>query len=599
MTVPYGFWPSSITAENVAKGAMGYSFTEIDEDLLYWIESLPDGRSRLMSVEGELTPAPYNVRSRVHEYGGRAYAVHCGIIYFINFQDQALYRIKEEVIERITDGSIYFAEPLITEFGIIAVAEKREKIVENFLALIDPENGLVHTLASGHDFYAAPTLSSDGRLAWITWDHPNMPWDGTDLWVANFDGTLSDIIHIAGGINESIFQPNFSPAGHLYYVSDISGFWNLYREGNNALYPLDAEFGAPLWMLGMRTYGFDGEDVIASYQKDGAWSLVRIFPKGKIENINFEASYIHSFTVSRGKALFIAGFPLKSAEVIAIDLPTGCRDIIQAASTDLEFCSEGRSIEFPSKNGRFAKAYYYPPVNELFVAPENTKPPLIVKVHGGPTAQCNNSFSLAVQYWTSRGFAVVDVNYGGSAGFGRAYRDQLKSNWGIVDWEDCEAAALYLIKEGKADQEKVFIEGASAGGYTALSALTFGETFTAGASYYGISDLSLLAKETHKFESRYMDQLIGPYSEFRGVYQSRSPIWNRDRLNRPVILFQGKDDKVVPQNQAKEFYDILISRGTKVELILYAGEQHGFRKIETIINVLERELLFYRNLIKN
>lgn len=593
MTVPYGFWPSPITAESVAKGTIGYSFTEIADGQFYWIEAWPDGRCTLMNLEGELTPSPFNVRSRVHEYGGRPYTVYKGSIYFINFQDQALYRIQNGVIKQITDGSIYFAEPIMTEFGIIAVAEKRGKTVENFLALIDPETGNVQTLASGHDFYGSPALSTDGRLAWITWDHPNMPWDGTDLWMADFDGKLSNVRLVAGGKIESIFQPSWSPSNILHYVSDISGWWNLYRYEKTALYPCSAEFGAPLWVLGMRTYGFDGEDVIASYQKDGRWGLVRVGSNGSIKKLDFEASYIHSFTVSKGKALFIA------SKVIALDLSSERMEIIRSNEEFIDpgFRSEGTPIEFPSKRQHVVKAFYYPAVNKNCVASESTKPPLIVKVHGGPTAQCNNAYNPGIQYWTSRGFAVVDVNYGGSGGYGRAYRELLKKQWGIIDWEDCESAAQYLIEKGLASRDKVFIEGASAGGYTVLSALTFGSLFTAGASHYGISDLSLLACETHKFESRYMNQLIGPYPEFESVYRERSPIWNPQLLKRPVILFQGEDDQVVPPNQAQEFYDILVARGIKAELVLYPGEQHGFRKLETIQNVLEEELAFYKLLI--
>lgn len=589
----FGFWPSPITAEAVSKGIASYSFTEIEGDNFYWIETRPDGRSMLMSLEGELTPSPYNVRSRVHEYGGRPYAVFEGNVYFINFHDQALYRIQEGRIDQITDGSVYFAELIVSEFGIIAVAERRGAVVDNFLALIDPITGAIATLASGHDFYGSPALSPDGKkMAWITWDHPNMPWDGTDLWVADFNsGKLVNPVHIAGGLNESIFQPGWSPSGKLHYVSDISGWWNLYRYEGTALYPCAAEFGVPLWVLGMRTYGFDGEDVIASYQKEGRWGLVRIDADGLVSKLDFQASHIHSFTVSCGKALFIA------SQVIVLDLASGNMNIVRTSETSIDpgFCSEGMPIEFPGKGSHFVKAYYYPPVNKDCTAPINTKPPLIVKAHGGPTAQCNNSFSWIIQYWTSRGFAVVDVNYGGSSGYGREYRDLLKKQWGIIDWEDCESSARYLIAEGLVDPEKIFIEGSSAGGYTVLSALTFGTVFTAGASYYGISDLSLLTRETHKFESRYMDQLIGPYPEYQAVYEARSPIMNQGLLKSPVILFQGEEDQVVPPNQAKEFYEILIDRGIKAELVLYPSEQHGFRKAETIQDALEKELAFYLN----
>jgi dipeptidyl aminopeptidase/acylaminoacyl peptidase len=391
-----------------------------------------------------------------------------------------------------------------------------------------------------------------------------MPWDETKLWV---DGKV---------VREhaSILQPKWSPSGKLYYISDQSGYWNIYCE-DQPVYPLDAEFALPLWVLGVSSYGFSGDDLIASYQKEGTWKLV----KGK--EVLFAAAQIHSVSVKDNKVCFVAGFSKDTSKVVLLDLNT-MKTTFYGKPLDIDpsCITEGQPIVIPGKHQ--IPAFYYP-------AKGNTKPPLLVKVHGGPTAQCFGSFSGVIQYWTSHGFAVLDVNYGGSSGYGRDYREMLRGQWGIVDKEDCETAALYLANQGLVDPDRMFIEGASSGGYTVLCCLTFGNVFAGGASYYGISDLSLLAQDTHKFESRYMDRLIGSQE----LYDARSPLKHAEQLDVPVIFFQGDADKVVPANQAQELYNVLKDKEIKTELVLYENEGHGFRKAETIQDALERELKFF------
>lgn len=606
----YGYWKSPITADQVATASKRYDFVDIYQNHIYWVEGRPQekGRNILMchSPNGEtkeITPPEFNVRSSVHEYGGKPYLIDQGIIYFVNYKDQALYRQNGNQIEKLTNGQVRLAEPIMTPFGIIAIAEKKEeKSVENFLALIDLKSGEIHSLAAGQDFYAAPTLSPDGkRLAWLTWNHPNMPWDGTQLWMAELQNKRLINAHVvAGGAEESIFQPQWSPEGVLYFISDKSGWWNLYRfvEGQTTnMMPIEAEFGRPLWSLGMSTWGFDGNQPIVSYQKDGKWFLARILKQGQSTPVPFETTDIRSFRVNNGLAAFVAGFAAESPKVVCINLSNGISQSIntpQAEPTiDRSYCSIGEPISFPSSSGRKAYAFYYPPKNPDYQAPQGSKPPLLVKAHGGPTGQVSGSFNWLIQFWTSRGFAVVDVNYGGSTGYGRAYRNLLKGNWGIVDREDCEAAAKFLTINGLADPNRLVIDGGSAGGYTVLSALTFGNLFTAGASYFGVSDLALLATETHKFESHYLDRLIGPYPAAKQIYEERSPLQQADLLRRPVIFFQGTEDSIVPPNQAEKLYNVLKKKGITTELILYPGEQHGFRNALTIKDSLEKEIGFY------
>ncbi|MGI9493972.1 MAG: S9 family peptidase, partial [Geminicoccaceae bacterium] len=459
-------------------------------------------------------------------------------------------------------------------------------------------------VAAGHDFFAAPRLSPDGKkLAWLSWDHPNMPWDGTELWLADLqdDGSLGDVSKIAGGVDEAIVQPKFSPDGMLYFISDRSGWWNLYRyksEHVAPICPMEAEFGAPAWGFGQSTYGFlSPEQLLAGYYKDGRWSLVRIDAEsGGSKAVPFPFISLSGLAVHDGQAFMRAGSIDAQAAIIRLDLESGAIETLKSAgdvpvSSDLISIPE--SLAFPTESGATAYAFYYPPNNPGFEAPEGRRPPLIVKSHGGPTGNTSSQLNLATQFWTSRGFAVCDVDYGGSTGYGRAYRERLNGRWGEVDVLDCINAARYLADAGKADPDCLAITGGSAGGFTTLAALAFHDVFKAGASHFGVSDLEALAKETHKFESRYLDRLIGPYPARADLYQARSPIHHVDGLDSPMIFFQGPEDVIVPPNQAEMMVEALRKKGIPVVYLTFEGEQHGFRKAETIQQVRRAELAFY------
>jgi dipeptidyl aminopeptidase/acylaminoacyl peptidase len=459
-------------------------------------------------------------------------------------------------------------------------------------------------LVAGADFFAAPRLSPDGRrLAWLCWGHPHMPWDGTELWTAEVgaDG-LAGASRLAGGPEESVSQPRWSPDGLLHFVSDRTGWWNLYRlrgEATEARAPIEAEFGSPQWSFGMSMYAFlpDGR-IAAIMTQNGADKLVYVGPDRRIEpgDLPFTA-YGKRLRSSGTTLVFAAASPTEAAAILRLDATTGAYEVLGRSleePPDPHYISRPSSIAFPTEGGKqIAYAIYYPPANADYVGPSGELPPLIVESHGGPTSMRSAQLNLGIQYWTSRGFGVVDVNYGGSSGYGRAYRERLKGQWGIVDTEDCISGARYLAAEGEVDGKRLAIRGASAGGYTTLCALVFHTDFTAGASYFGVADCEALAKDTHKFESRYLDGLIGPYPEARDVYYARSPIHFADRLTCPVILFQGLEDRVVPPSQAEMMVSALRAKRLPVAYLAFEGEQHGFRKAETIQRTLEAELYFY------
>ncbi|MEZ4594755.1 MAG: S9 family peptidase, partial [Chloroflexota bacterium] len=470
---------------------------------------------------------------------------------------------------------------------------------------LDSHNEAGTVLAAGHSFYASPRLSPNGRkLAWISWNHPNMPWDGTELWLADLDeaGTaLSNITKIAGSHDESIFQPEWSPNGELYFISDRTNWWNLYRWRNGVVqpvYPMEAEFGRPQWVFGMSTYGFERADsIICTYTQNGIWHLARLNTvQGTLTPIDTPYSSLADLRVSNGFACFIGGSATRPNAVVRLNLQTNDAQILRQSTdltVDAAYLSVPESIEFPTENGLTAHAIYYPPKNRDFEAPEGDMPPLLVISHGGPTSATQTTLNLGTQYWTSRGFAVLDVNYGGSTGYGRSYRQRLNGQWGIVDVQDCLNGAKHLVRQGLADGDRLAIRGGSAGGYTTLCALTFYDTFSAGASYFGVSDLAALAQETHKFESRYLDSMVGPYPEAKELYEARSPLHHTDQINCPLILFQGLEDKVVPPNQAEMMFEAVKAKGLPVAYVAFPGEQHGFRSAENIKRTLDGELYFY------
>jgi dienelactone hydrolase len=462
----------------------------------------------------------------------------------------------------------------------------------------------IHILQAGNDFYSTPRLSPDGsQLVWLTWNHPNMPWDGCEIWVANLDahGFISSAQCIAGGPDESIFQPSWSPDGVLYFVSDRNNWWNLYRWRNNqveAVCPKEAEFGTPQWIFGMSTYGFIApERIICWYSGPQGSNLAYLNTQtGELTPLEIPYTSVDKVVANSQQVVFLAASPTVAPEIVRLDAASGKLEVLrrlQHEQLDSACISVPELIDFPTENNLTAYAYYYAPKNADYSAPAGELPPLLVCSHGGPTSAASSNLNLSIQFWTSRGFAVVDVNYGGSSGYGRAYRERLKGQWGIVDVDDCVNAAKYLVQRGDVDGNRLAIRGGSAGGYTTLCALTFRDTFKAGASYYGVSDLTVLATDTHKFESRYLDGLVGPYPERKDLYYQRSAINFTDQLSCPVIFLQGLEDKVVPPSQAELMVDALRAKKLPVAYVAFEGEQHGFRRAENIKRSLEAELYFY------
>lgn len=613
----YGAWSSPVTAQALTRGSVRLGGVMLDAGVRYWLEGRPEegGRNVLVkqSAGGEaldLNPAPFNVRTRVHEYGGGAFLVNGGRVWFSNDADQRVYEIDDAGLPRpITgEGPYRYADFVFDSRRkrLLCVREDHGGQGEpvNTLVSIPLNGGEIEIIASGHDFYSNPRLSPDGRrLCFLAWDHPRMPWDGTVLYhgVLGAADSPDQFTAVAGGDSESVFQPEWSADGKLHFVSDRNGWWNIFRlEGHGAVNvcPLKAEFGRPQWAFGMRTYGFYAErEIIAACCDQGCWSLRRIKSDGGDgPDITLPFTQIDDIVVEKEQVLLIAGAPDRVDAVVHLDLDGGDLKVLRAStSLDLsrEFLSMPETIRFDTGDGEEAHAFFYPPANAEFEGPANELPPLIVIGHGGPTGATTTSLRLPIQFWTSRGFAVLDVNYRGSTGYGRAYRNRLHGEWGVIDVEDCVNGARYLAETGRVDGNRLIIRGSSAGGYTTLAALTFHDVFKAGASYYGIGELEALAKDTHKFESRYLDQLIGPYPERKDLYASRSPLNHAQRLSCPVIFFQGLEDKVVPPNQAAMMAKALEQKGIPVAHLTFAGEQHGFRKAETIRRTHEAELYFY------
>ena len=616
---PFGSWKSPISADLISTEGRRIIETVADGEDIYWIEMRPTESGRYVIVrrtpDGQTTdviPDPFNARTRVHEYGGAAFVVSEGTVYFSNFADQRLYRqTPGSEPEPITpEADLRYADGVVDEKRnrLICVREdhtdSEAEAVNALVAIGLDRTDNAQVLVSGNDFYSSPRLSPDGtRLAWMTWNHPNMPWDGAELWVGeiNADGSLSHTERVAGDVDESIFQPEWSPDGTLYFASDRTNWWNLYRYQAGTVDPLcemEAEFGRPQWIFGMSTYKFvSANRIICTYTQDGIWHLASLdTDTGRLNQIETPYTSIANLQAIPGGVLFNASSSTESASIIHFDLTTRQFEVVCRSSEieiDSGYFSIPQAIEFPTEADLTAHAFYYPPRNRDYTPPADDLPPLLVISHGGPTSATSTALDLEIQYWTSRGIAVLDVNYGGSSGYGRAYRQRLNGRWGLVDVDDCVNGARYLVEQGYADGNRLAIRGGSAGGYTTLSALTFRDVFKAGASYYGISDLEAMTRDTHKFESRYLDSLIGPYPEEQGRYRERSPIHFTDRLSCPLILFQGLEDEVVPPNQAEMMVDALGAKGLPVAYVPFEGEQHGFRRSENIRRSLEAELYFY------
>lgn len=620
-TAPYGSWPSPLGAADVAAASVRLGSPRVDAGTVYWTEARPaDGgrnvvvRRLTATVASDVTPAGYSVRSRVHEYGGGAYAVDAGTLYFVNLPDQQIYRQASgsDPVAFGQAGPWRHADLVVdaAHHRLICVREELAPAGESRCALIAlgldaGRDDAGHALVSGPDFLASPRPAPDGRrLAWLEWDHPDMPWDATRLRVAEVrpDGSVAGKATVAGGTGESVFQPEWGPDGWLYFVSDRTGWWNLYRWRDGRVEPLapaDAEFGLPQWLFGMGTYAvLDDGSVVCAFTRDGAWQLGRIAaPGGPLETLPTPFTVVSDVRADGAGVVFTAAGPTSDTAVVRLDLATGRIEVLrEPAATPLApaWVSRPEPITFPSVDGALAHALFYRPRSPEIGGPSHERPTLLVRCHGGPTAAATPTFDPAVQFWTTRGFAFADVNYGGSTGYGRRYRERLEGRWGLVDVDDCVAAAQHLADRGEVDPERMAIRGSSAGGFTVLAALAFREVFRTGAVYYGVSDLETLVRDTHKFESHYLDRLVGPYPAAADAYRERSPLHHADGITVPVIFFQGLEDRVVPPDQTERMVSALRRRGVPVEYHAFPGEQHGFRQADTIRRCLEAELDFYR-----
>jgi dipeptidyl aminopeptidase/acylaminoacyl peptidase len=634
--LPYGSWPSTIDIGSAVAASLQLRSPRFDGGDLYWLEGRPaEGGRQLVvrrSADGlqeDLTPGPYNVRTRAHEYGGGEFLVNRGVVYFSNFTDGRLYRqpVGGEVEPLTPPAALRYADMVADDprGRLICVVEDHRALAAggsvgpiggripepaNWLAAVDLETGALSTLAQGYDFYSTPRLSPGGsRLAWLSWRHPNMPWDGCELWLADVGdgGEITDARMVAGGTDESIVQPEWAPDGALVYVSDRTGWWNLYRlpppltGAGHPLCPMAAEFAGPQWVFGLSWYGIDADGtIIAKAHRNGTDELWRIAANGDAAAgpavIDLPHSEVRDVVVSNGRAAFIGGRPDEPDGVVLLEVATGKWEYLRRSSEsapDPATVSLPQHIEFRTTGGATAHALFYPPVNPLYEGLPDELPPLIVMSHGGPTSRASSALALDRQIFTSRGLAVVDVDYGGSNGYGRDYMRRLDGSWGVVDVDDCINAARYLAGRGLVDPKRMAIRGGSAGGFTTLAALVFHDLFAAGASHYGVGDLEGLARDTHKFESHYLDRLVAPYPEGLELYRARSPIHFTERISCPLLVLQGLDDQVVPRAQAEQLVAALHERRIPYAYLPFAGEGHGFRDAANITRALEAELSFY------
>jgi dipeptidyl aminopeptidase/acylaminoacyl peptidase len=615
----------------LARGHVRYGFTTLTPDgTLYWSElrSAEQGRTVVVELGSDGTardvlPMPFSARTRVHEYGGKSYLIEERQLWFVNQTDQQIYtcdlRAPDEAPKQLTNApALRFAELTYDKHRarLLAVAERHDPqdsshaAVANFIVTISLATGAVDTLIDGHDFFASLALSSDGtRLAYLAWDHPNMPWDAAALQLCDLsaDGTASGSVHIAGNPSASALQPTWSPDDQLYFTLEVDGAWRLMRLRDGAPETLAAtsgELGAPLWQLGTRLWDFiDVNTIVGVSIQGGVSQLLRLDVSDNTPEadrhwrlLSAEYPFIGQLSAAAGQLVFTAGWAGSGSEIVRLDFAHGALLDVRCAHAGLlddADTAEPEPIQFPTSRGDDAYGFFYAPKNQLYAAPSGSTPPLVVLVHGGPTAGAAASWNASVQYFTTRGFAVLDVNYRGSTGFGRAYRERLRGEWGVLDVDDCVSGARYLAEQGKVDPQRLFIRGGSAGGYTVLQALASHKVFAAGSCHYGISDLEALTRDTHKFESHYDRYLIGPYPERRDLFVARSPIHYVDKIKQPVIFFQGLDDRVVPADQTERMAKTMLDHGVQAEYHAYAGEAHGFRKAETIEHVLETELAFF------
>ena len=625
-SVPFGCWPSPITAEHVGGKSPKISEPCIKGNQIFWIQSIPEEKSRntIMMYDGEqrhsLIPAPINVKSKVHEYGGGAYAVFEQTLFFVVADDQGIYKIDltsapgTPVALTASDGLKRFADLHVDPVHkrLLAVCEDHSQAGSEAttsivsVALESSYPCAVKTLVNGDDFYSNPVVSPDGKkLCWIAWNHPNMPWDKTTLYCAALDNNGNIISTSSTNSNdESVCQPRWSPNGALYVISDRNNWWNIYRcdfsdddVNLSAVLEQDVEFATPPWTFNMSTYGFLNEqEIIASYTEKAEWKLCRInLESGSVSSLGTnepELSLLYGLSAEGGRSVFIGSSPTQNEQLYFCEENTFSVISSVQEPIDPDFISKPQAITFPTSNNELAHGFYYPPTNK-YASANGALPPAIIICHGGPTGSTSTGLNLKIQYWTSRGFAVFDVNYRGSTGYGKKYRESLYGEWGVKDVDDVCAAADSLVENKLADHRKLIIKGSSAGGYTVLAALAFRDSFSAGVSLYGIGDLEILARDTHKFEARYMDNLVGAYPEEKALYQQRSPIHAVNNINCPLMVFQGLEDKVVPPNQAQMMVDAVKEKGIPVAYTSFPEEGHGFQNIQNIKHMLEDELYFY------
>jgi dipeptidyl aminopeptidase/acylaminoacyl peptidase len=628
----YGTWSSPISAEMVAQAGVRLSSPWLEDGVVWWLEgrAAEGGRTVLVrrdpdGTHVDVVPADFNVRTSVHEYGGGAYSIHRGVAYCSNFDDQRLYRVDPgaapvAISPEAPDRRHRYADGRVTPDGALwigvrerhAESDRARDVANELVAVPTDGSSEPRAVVDGRDFYSNPRISPDGTgLVFLAWDLPWMPWDGCELHVASLgtDGAVTGVERVAGSDGtESIWQPEWGPTGDLVFASDRSGWWNLERirgEERIPLHPADAEFGYPAWVFGARSYAFlDGGRILCGYDRDGFTHFGVLEPEsGELEplDIGRDSWRTPSLWTEGAQAVVIAGSTTVATQLVRVDVDSGAVETLRSSmesELSAAYVSVPVPITFPTEGGLTAHALYYAPTNPDFEAPTGEAPPLIVESHGGPTDSANPTFSLGVQFWTSRGFAMVDVDYGGSTGYGRAYRERLNGQWGVVDLQDCVNAARYLVERGDADPARLLITGGSAGGYTTICALTFTDVFAAGTTYFGIADLEQFGGgETHKFELQYEHTLVGPYPERADLYRERSPIHFTDRISTPMLVLQGADDKVVPPSQAELIVGALRTRGIPHAYLLYEGEGHGFRKAENIIGSLEAELSFYAQVL--
>ncbi|KAH3853802.1 hypothetical protein DPMN_096337 [Dreissena polymorpha] len=632
---PYGSWVSPISSQLVSESSVSFQELHVDQslsnpDTVYWSELRFDEGGRYVVCSHNIgmtgfktwTPEGFSSRTRVHEYGGGAAFMRNGVVFFSNFTDQNMYRQTspdaQPVLLTEKDREWRYADGCYnTKTGrIYCIREDHSgvksgvtKEAVNTVVSLNPENGKQTIMASGKDFYSSPKVSPDGKkIAWVQWSRPNMPWDSTELMVAELtessDGIKEDSVKlVAGGDGTSVMHPSWTTDNELLYISDVTDWWNLYHVTGSGehinLIPRSVECGGPHWLFGDTPYMVDPRgngDIVTVYGFEmGVYNL----KSGQYHVIDTGfTSHNYVNVAYNGMVYCVAGSPTRFSCVVEINKDTGKVTVLRESKTlglDKGYYSIPTEIKWQTTEGDEAFGYFYRPTNKDFAAPEGTLPPLLVKNHGGPTSQASNILNLKIQYFTSRGFAVLDVNYRGSTGYGKTYRNRLEKNWGVLDLDDSCTGATFLADTGKVDGEKLCIDGGSAGGYTTLAALAFRDVFKSGVSHYGVADLEALAGDTHKFESRYLDNLIGPYvtDADKQVYKDRSPIHFVHQLSCSLALFQGSEDKIVPPNQAEMMYKAVKAKGLPTMYVLFPGEQHGFRKAENIQTALDGEFYFF------